>query len=177
MIMKVAEFVQKLNEVDNVDLQKILEIRTYIPIAEKRAILETILHKCFTVEDGVLICDYILRTIAFELAMIKYHTNLDIDIESEDDYDDIYMYIRDFCQCYVVDYEECQSLFKGMERELRAQYSIEASVASLTNQLSGNIESLVSAITKKINDFDMNKLGLDGIEPSQLKNLLNKYGK
>lgn len=176
--MKITEFVKKINETENINLKTMLEIRTYIPIAEKRAILETILDRCFTVEDGVLMCDYVLKHMMFESAMVKYHTNLDLDITSEEDYDELQQHdLMGIVNIYERDYEECYRLLDGMERELRAQYSIEASMASLTNQLSNHMTELAKSITHKIEGFDMSKLGFDRVELEKLKGLLNKYGK
>lgn len=173
--MTIEEFLNKVENGSN--LKEVLEIRTYIPIAEKKLILETVLDKCFTVENGVLICDYVLKKMAFELAMVKYHTNLDIDITSEDDYDDIQTLGINLNYNYSVDYKECQLLFEGMEKELRSQYSIESSVSDLLNKTSNSIEELTSNILEKINGLDMSSFGFEGKEFEQLKVLLNKYGK
>jgi hypothetical protein len=174
--MIIQEFIKETKK-KNINLEKILEVRTYIPIAEKKAILEDILDRCFVVEDGVLTCDYVLKRMAFELAMIKYHTNLEVDIASEEDYDEIRGIEVRFYELYEADYEECRQLFEGMEKELRAQYSIEASIAGLTNKVSNVIESFVEGILEKISDFDMSQFGFEGEELSQIKDLLNKYGK
>lgn len=174
--MLIKEFNEKINKKDT-NLKKILEIRTYIPIAEKKVIFETILDKCFTVEDGVLICDYVLKEMMFNLAMIKYHTDLEIDIDSEEDYDEIKKNGVDFHSEYPADYAECYVLFDGMEKELRSQYSMEVSVAQLSNKLSDNIEGLVNSITQKIESLDMSKFGFEGLELDKFKKLINKYGK
>lgn len=174
--MKITDFIEEIKK-NNIDLQEILEIRTYIPIVEKRAILETVLDGCFTVEDGVLVCNYILKKMAFELAMIKYHTNLEIDILSEDDYDEIQKSGVNIHWGYLSDYQECQLLFDGMERELRAKYSIKSSIAKLTDRLSDNIDGLVNLVAEKVKDIDIGSFGLEGTEFDQFKDLLNKYGK
>jgi hypothetical protein len=171
--MVIKEFLKETKK-KNTNLEKILEVRTYIPIAEKKAILEDILDRCFIVEDGVLICDYVLKRMAFELAMIKYHTNLEIDITSEEDYDEVRNAGVNFYELYAADHEECHYLFNGMEQELRSQYSIESSIASLTHKLSGGIEGLVEGISEKVKSFDV---GFEGKELEQFKDLLNKYGK
>ena len=173
--MTIKEFLEKTKNTTN--LKEILEIRTYIPITEKKAILETILDICYTVEGGVPTCDYVLKKIAFELAMIKYHTDLEIDITSEADYDSIQKSEIVFHNEYLSDYDECRSLFIGMEQELRAQYSIESSIASLTNKFSNSIEGLVSGISEKMKEFDVSKFGFEDLELDRFKNLLNKYGK
>lgn len=169
--------IREILKTDNMDLKTMLEIRTYIPIAEKKAILEDVLDKCFVVEDGVLTCDYVLKKIIFELTMIKYHTNLDVDIASEEDYDALQEMIEDLHNAYLTDYKECRSLFKGMEQELRARYSIESSIAQLSYKVSNSIEGLVNIATDKIKDFDMSKLGLNGSVIDELRGLFNKYGK
>lgn len=175
--MTINEFVSTLKErTDDIDLQTILEIRAYIPIAEKRAILETVLSECFTVEDGMLTCDYVLRHIAFDLAMIKYHTNLDIDITSEEDYDAIKQTGIDIHWGYEADYKICKLLFDEMEKSLRDQYSVESTIVCLSNTLSNSVTTLVNTITNKINDLDMSKFGFEDLEIDKLKDLLVKHG-
>jgi hypothetical protein len=172
-IMIIKDFIKETKK-KNANLEKILEVRTYIPIAEKKAILDDILDRCFIVEDGVLTCDYVLKRMAFELAMIKYHTNLDIDITSEEDYDEIRSLGTNFYELYAADHEECHLYFEGMVKELCSQYSIESSMARLANKLSGSIEGLVENISQKIEGLD---IGFEGKELEQFKDLLNKYGK
>ena len=173
--MNIQEFTKKLRK--NTNLKTTLEIRTYIPISEKRAILEDVLDRCYTVEDGVLACDQTLKTIAFRLAMIKYHTNLDLDIESYEDYDSIAQLEIDICDEFVDDYGACFTLFNSMEKELHSQYSVEASVARLSNRISNSVDDLVSLMANKMQDLDMNKWGFEGSEIDKFKEMLNKYGK
>jgi hypothetical protein len=109
--------------------------------------------------------------------MIKYHTDLEIDIASEEDYDEIQDIKADLYKLYDTDYKECFCLFEGMEQELRSQYSMESSVASLTYKFSGSIEGLVEKVSQKVEDFDMSQFGFKGEELNKFKNLLNKYGK
>lgn len=172
--MTIKEFIQ--NTTDGTNLKDMLEIRTYIPIAEKKAVLETVLDTYCTVDDGVVACDYVLKKMVFELAMLKYHTNLDIDITSDADYDDMKQADVDFTDVYYDDYQECKQLLDCMEYELRSQYSIEASIAGLTHKLSDGIGRIVNAAERKISDFDVNQLGLENFDFEQLKNLLGKYG-
>ena len=175
--MNINELAKKIKGKKEINLTKILEIRTYIPIAEKRVILETILDKCFVIEDGIVSCDYILMKMMFELAMIKYHTNLEIDIASEDDYDEIKKMGIDLHNEYASDYEECQLLFDGIKQELYSRYSIETSVVNLSNKLSENIGSVANSLTQKIKSLDMSKFGFEGLDLDKFKNLINKYGK
>lgn len=173
--MTIKEFLQEFKT--NTNLKEILEIRTYIPIAEKKMIFETILDRCLTTKDDVLICDYILKKMMFELAMVKYHTNLEIDITSEEDYDKLQQSGVIFHNEYLADYGECQVLFDGAEQELRSQYSIETSVAQLSNKLSKHIEDLMKSVIHKIDNLDMKKFGFEGLESDKFKKFLNKYGK
>ena len=167
--------IAELLKMENINLRTALEVRTYIPIAEKKAILEDILNKCFAVKDGILTCDYISKKIAFELAMVKYHTNLEIDTTSEEDYDALQAVILDLHDAYLEDYKDCQSLLNGMEQELRAKYSIESSIAQLSHKISHSIEGLVTLVAEKVDGFDMSAFGFDGAELDKFKKLLNKY--
>ncbi len=172
--MKVKEFIEKI-QAEDVNLETICEVRTYIPIAEKKIIIETILDKCSTVEDGVLLWDDALEAVVFELSMLKYHTDLEVDITSEDDYDEIKKTGIDVHWGYYSDYNECLLLFKKMKKSLRSQYSVESSIARLSNQISDNIGGLTEVLTEKIKAFDVDKFGIQEKELGQLKSLLNKF--
>ena len=134
-------------------------------------------YECFMVNDGVVTCNYIAMTVMFELAMIKYHTNLEINIDSEDDYDALQEFRNDIQDEYSADYIECQTLFDGMKRELYSQYSIESSIARLSNRFSDGIAGLVDTVSKKVDSFDMSSFGFDNENIGKFKELLNKYGK
>ena len=175
--MLIKELTEKMTIGDCPSLDEILEIRTYLPIAEKKAICETILDRCYSIEDGVLLCNSVLKRIMFELAMVKYHTDLDIEIDSEDDYDELQQSSINFRWGYAADYVECEEILYEMEEELKSQYSIETSIARLSNRLAENIEGVVSVITNKVNNLDTNAFGFESADIDKIKTLLNKYGK
>ena len=170
--MTIKEFLEKTKNIT--DLKEILEVRTYIPVSEKKVIFDIIFDKCLMVEDGVLKCDYITMKTTFELAMVKYHTNLEVDIMSEDDYDDIRWIINEIHRTYLDDYSECETLFDGIKKEIYLQYSVESSIAKLSHQVLRVVENLANTVSKKIEGFD---IGFEGEEFDKFKNLLNKYGK
>lgn len=153
--MVIADFIKEFKK-DFTNLKTMLNIRTYIPMAEKKAIIETVLDTCFRVEDGVLMCDCALKNVAFELAMVKYHTDLDVDIASYDDYDELHTTLHYLHNEYVADYDACDTLFNEMERELRAKYSVGASMASISH----NVRMLARLISDTMDGFDIGKLDL-----------------
>ena len=154
--MVIADFIQEIKKGNAIDLKTMLNIRTYIPIAEKKAIIETVLDECFRVEDGILICDCALKNVAFELAMVKYHTDLDVDITSYDNYDELHTVLLCLRMEYAEDYDACDTLFNEMERELRAKHSVEASMASISH----NVRMLVGLISDTMDGLDIGKLDL-----------------
>lgn len=153
--MVIADFIKEFKK-DFTNLKTMLNIRTYIPMAEKKAIIETVLDECFRAEDGILTCDCALKNVAFELAMVKYHTDLDVDITSYDNYDELHTMLLYLHNEYFEDYDACYALFNEMERELRAKHSVEASMASISH----NVRMFVRLISDTMDGFDIGKLDL-----------------
>ena len=64
-----------------------LQIRTYIPFREKRAIVETIVEQNIEVVDGIKRHDSINGYVSFVMAMLKCHTTLEFGEDPVADYD------------------------------------------------------------------------------------------
>ena len=76
----VKDFIENMNgDVDT------LEVREYIPITEKRLIIEKLISEIMT-EDGILVTyDSIVKDMVFSLASICVYTNL--EATTDEDYD------------------------------------------------------------------------------------------
>lgn len=184
--MTIQNFIEELKNDINIDLKNRLQIRAYIPIAEKRAIIEDVVDRSVMVESGVIQYDYVKNKIAFELAMIKYHTDcdLEIDLDSEDDYDAIEALLMDketfrgvLTSLYRDDYYECKTIMEKMIEDLYSQNSIEASIARMASSISESVGSLADHISKKIDNFDIKTMLPQDVDLNGLMTLLNKYGK
>ena len=76
----VKDFIENMN--GDVDA---LEVREYIPITEKRLIIEKLISEIMT-EDGILVTyDSIVKDMVFSLASICVYTNL--EATTDEDYD------------------------------------------------------------------------------------------
>jgi hypothetical protein len=96
--MTIAEFVQEFqtkkimntkiepNAVANY-IKKTLEIKTYLPFEQKRAIAETIVKENTEIIDGVKKNNSINQYLSFVMSMIIGHTNLTVSDNPAEDYD------------------------------------------------------------------------------------------
>lgn len=177
--MNIKELVEFMKQDKDINLETMLKPRTYIPVAEKKEIIEDIINKTTVIENGYLKDDGVQRKIYFDVLMAKYHTNLDID-DIEEDYDALHeglvdgINLQDFLMSfYRKDYEECKDMLNITLNDMYKQCSIEASVGNVAVA----ITNVINTLTEKIQGFKIEDILSQGIDADQLKILLEKYGK
>lgn len=184
--MKITELVNEMKKNENLNLEEILEIRAYIPMAEKRAIIEDIVNKASTIgkNDGFWSYDSLTSMIFFEIAMVKYHTGLEASESVEDDYDAIKSYLVDKLDLYTIlmpyykeDYYECLLMLNVAIKDIKYKHSVEASMANLFSIVANNVTNIADILNTKLQNFDINETIFKDIDTTQIKNLLEKYGK
>lgn len=179
--MKINELIEKMNN-GNVNLKEILEIRTYIPIAEKKQIIQDVIGESYYVYEGVLMFDSIDKKMNFDVAMIKYHTNLDIDEDVVAAYDAIHgssygnLY-EALIEEFPYDYCECEKLLDSAVEDLYRQFSVEASVGKVADTLSIGIKKVSDTLTKKTQDIDLNEIIGGNADITKILDVLVKYKK
>lgn len=89
--MTVNEFVtkyKKANDVEKAKIFKEIEIKTYVPYAQKAVHSETVLKKNANYENGVLQHSSALRFLTYATSILKLYTNLELNRSApHEDYD------------------------------------------------------------------------------------------
>lgn len=93
-----------------------LEIKTYLPFAYRKVLVQTIVDSHIEVVDGIKKYDNVNSYIGFIIAMIKAHTNLEFSQKSIDDYDLLAEtgLLAAIVEEFRTSYEECEVLRKMM---------------------------------------------------------------
>lgn len=144
----VKDFIENMNgDVDT------LEVREYIPITEKRLIIEKLISEIIT-EDGLLVTyDSIVKDMVFSLASICVYTNL--EATTDEDYDKL-------CETGLLD-----EIFKKIGtrdfRNFHTMFEIRfKDYMRDANTLMGTVNNL----------FKEFKEAFEKLDPEQLKSLL-----
>lgn len=144
----VKDFIENIN--GDVDA---LEVREYIPITEKRLIIEKLILEIMT-EDGLLVTyDSIVKDMVFSLASICVYTNL--EATTDEDYDKL-------CETGLLD-----EIFKkiGMRdfRDFHTMFEIRF------EDYMRDANTLMGTVNKLFKEF---KEVFEQLDPEQLKSLL-----
>ena len=182
--MKVQELVEFVSNSKNKLLKqaqleeviaKHIETKKYLPIKQKKELIESIANECILYEDGVYKFDDIDKYICFTMRVIAAYTNLELSDDIEDDYDVL-------CEAGVLDmvintfkkeYDEVNILLQMKCDYILSSNSLEAQVGKLFDGVLEKLDIITQALANKVEGFDINNLPISGDDLSKLMQLLN----
>ena len=148
-----------------------LEINTYVPFREKRAIVEMIVEKNLQEVDGIKKIDAMDEYIAFVMSMITAHTNLQCGEDPVADYDLLMEsgLLPVVIETFKSDYNECEILLKfARTSELEDNH-----VGVLVGKFLDRIAKMLGNVTDK---FDIKDI-ISENDLAKLSSFLDKYNK
>jgi hypothetical protein len=161
-------------------IRKELEVKEYLPFAEKQAIAKAVLAECANIEDGVIAIDSVDKYISFTMAMLASYTNLESDEETtlSEEYDALCsVKVEDgtlldaVIKTFEVEYVRCNDILNMMTADLLAENNIEKQIGKFLSNISDKINKFGDGLIDKIGDMnmDLNQLDID--------KLINMIGK
>jgi len=162
--IKVTEIVKKIKKGNDNGFDGI-QIKDYLPVSTKRLICEEIARNSIVEQDGMKVKDSIAFTIAFDLMIVQFYSNVDID----EHYDEA-------CEYGIIDY--IKDNMNQNEREFISEHSyyMIQNEINTYNSLSGVVSrNLQKLIDKLPDDKQIKKLVTDipkqinKIKPEQLE--------
>ena len=141
-------------------IAKKLEVKKYIGIKDKKALIESIVNECILFEDGVFKFDDIDKYICFTMRTIEAYTNLELSDDIEVDYD---LLCENGLLNVVIDtfngeYENVKILLQMKCDYILSDNSIEAQIGKFLSNISGKIDTFADALSSKVNDFSFDDL-------------------
>lgn len=141
--IKVTEIIEKIKN-GNDNAFDGIQIKDYLPISTKRLICEEIAKNSIIEQDGMKIKDSIAYEIAFDLVIVSFYTNVDID----EHYDEACEYkIIDFIKANMNQNERdfiSEHSFNMIQHEINTHNSI----AGVINR---NLTNFINVIEKNTN--------------------------
>ena len=159
-------------------LKKTLEIKEYLPFADKRELCASVINACSTRdESGLIKVDSVSRYIVFTIAIISAYTNLEFssgeEFDSLDEYDMI-------CQNHLLnpilevigpEYATCNNLLNMMMDDVLANNNtVETVVGNALGKVTNSIDRLVNAFADKVEELE---LDLDQLDIDKYKGLID----
>lgn len=189
--MKILEFVEqfKNDKVMNTQikpnavsdyLKEKLEIKDYVPFAEKRELCERVLNVSNTRNDyGIVEVDSVTRYIVFTISIISKYTNLEFSSGKNSEFDSLDEYDM-LCQADLLnpildvigaEYTTCNNILNMMMADVVANNNnVENVLGSATNRLLDTIDGFVNVLSEKVEELN---LDLNQIDINKFKGLID----
>lgn len=152
------------------------EVKKYLGIKEKKALVESIVNECILFDEGVFKFDDIDKYICFTMRTIAAYTNLELSSDIEDDYDML-------CQSGLLDivvstfrkeYDDVNILLQMKCEYYLSDNNIEAQVGKFLTGILNKMDTFAHMLSGKIGDFDLSKLPVSKEDLGKLLEFINK---
>lgn len=163
-------------------LRKELEVKDYVPFAEKRELCERVLNACNTKKgNGLVETDSVTRYIIFTISVISKYTNLefssgkDTEFDSLDEYD---MLCQEGLLNYILDvigeeYVTCNNILNMMMSDIVANNNtIENVIGNILGKIGESVDGLIDVLAEKVEDME---LDLNQIDINKYKGLIEMF--
>lgn len=189
--MTIQEFIQdfkakkivnnKLNEHAVEDyIKETLQVKTYIPFAEKRELCASILEKSCNRRNGIITVDSVSRYILFTITILTKYTNLEFN--SDENLDSLFEYDL-LCESGLLDcilsvigdeYTKCNNMLNMMLQDvIDNNNTLESVISNISGELLDKVEDFIDVLSEKVENAN---LDLNQIDIEKIKSLLEKVG-
>lgn len=192
--MKIVDFINdfKAKKIMNTQLnqnavgeyiKKELEVKDYVPFAEKRELCANVLNACNTKESsGLVKVDSVSRYIVFTISIISKYTNLefssgDEEFDSLDEYDMLCQsgMLNAILDVIGAEYTTCNNILNMMMSDIEANNNtIENVVATILGNIGSSVDNLIDVFAEKVESME---LDLSQIDIDKYKGLLDLFPK
>lgn len=173
--MKVNELIAQAGKNRNVDVSKLVETKAYLPMAEKRELINRILDKCTVVDNGVVRINGVDQYVAFTMYTIAAYTNLEFDEDYMEDYDALCSsgMLGAVVETFDGEYKTVLNLLELEKKYALDGNSIEAQFGKFLNGILVSVDDVLGAVAGKVESFDMSQLPISGEDIAKLEKFLN----
>lgn len=181
--MKINELIEYMNQGKNKVLKveqkqevlkKILDVKKYMSIKDKKQLVEDIASKCIYYTDGILQIDNIEKYVVFTMLTIAAYTNLELSDDIEANYDMLCEseLLNAVVNTFVEEYDSVNILLQMRCDYIENGNTIEAQFGKFLSGVSDKLDVLIDALSSKVKDMNIGDI-LKDIDPSDISKLLS----
>jgi hypothetical protein len=159
-----------------------LEVKDYVPFAEKRELCERVLNACNTRKDnGLIEVDSVSRYIVFTISIISKYTNLEFSSGKDTEFDSLDEYDM-LCQNGLLnpildviggEYATCNNILNMMMDDIVSNNNtIENVVGEVLGKFGDSVDNLINVFADKIESME---LDLDQIDIDKYTGLIERF--
>lgn len=140
-----------------------LDIVEYLPFSTKREVIDMVVENVVIEEDGIKRVDSVSQFLAFIVAMLVSHTNLQI-VNPEEDYDALSQHglLEPILAMFKRDYSECDALLKAAIADKLADNNLNVIIGKFLNGILGKLDGVIDMAKGFVENIDLSDiLGAD----------------
>ena len=168
--MRTMEFVEFVGNSKNKMLKgvqlsevvaKVLEVKKYLGIKEKKALVEAIVDECILYEDGIFKFDDIDKYLCFTMRTIEAYTNLELAADYEEDYDLLCQsgLLEMVVDTFKKEYDDVSILLQMKCDYVMSDNALSVQIGRFLKDLNGKLDAVSEVLVNKVGEIDTNKLG------------------
>lgn len=169
----------KVNEIFNQDgsfATDIFDFNKYIPINQKRILVNNVLMLCAENVNDFVKIDEFKKEIYFMTGALKEYANLEFSSDFDSMVEEYDMLCSSGCLAALTEEEDYKRLCALMEKEEKAlllQNSVEAQVAKVANSLIETIDQLSEKLEGSLGGINLGEILPEGTDITGLLNMID----
>ena len=156
-------------------LKKKLDVKEYMSIKEKKALVDNIVNECILYEDGIFKFDDIEKYICFTMRVIEAYTNIELSDDLEEEYDLLCesKMLESVINTFKKEYDDVNILLQMKCDYVLTSNTLAAQTGRFFNGILEKLDVLINALSNKVDGFDFNNFPISGEDLGKLMQFIN----
>ena len=152
-----------------------INTKGYMPIKEKKQLVEDIVDECILYEDGMYRFDDFDKYVCFIMKTIAAYTDIELSDDIEADYDILCCakILNLIVNTFKTEYDDINVMLQMRCEYILGNNNIEAQVGKFLSGLSDRLGTLVSVLAEKVGDFNFDQLPISSDDLNKLMSFIN----
>ena len=157
-------------------LKKKLDVKEYMSIKEKKALVDNIVNECILYEDCIFKFDDIDKYICFTMRVIEAYTNIELSDDLEEEYDLLCesKLLESVINTFKKEYDDVNILLQMKCDYVLTSNTLAAQTGRFFDGIMKKLDVLVDALANKVDGFDFNNLPINSEDLGKLMHFINK---
>lgn len=177
--MTVLELINKAREDNDFDVIGAINVKEYLPINEKREVIDLVIAHCSEYEDGNVLLNGVELYIMFHIKFIEAYTDIEFTSNYYDDYDALTAngLLDMIINAALPEYNRMTEMLILQKEYVLAQNNLEAQVGRFLGDLSYQFGKFVDNIGDKISGLNFEDMNVNQDDVNKIVQFVDKIKK
>lgn len=177
--MTVLELINKAKEDNDFDVIGAINVKEYLPINEKREVIDLTIAHCSEYEEGNILLNGVELYIMFHIKFIEAYTDIEFTSTYYDDYDALTAngLLDMIINAALPEYNRMTEMLILQKEYVLAQNSLEAQVGRFLGDLSYQFGKFVDGIGEKVSGLNLEDMNVNQDDVNKILQFVDKIKK